>query len=206
MQEVSRYQKVKRIIAPMKQWAFFIVLLIVLRYTGILSGISVFTQSALMKTGMMDINPKDNPADKAFDYDFTIRDLEGKEVNMSDFKGKVIFLNLWATWCGPCRSEMPSIQELYNKVDHDKVAFVMLSLDTDQNAPKINRYIEQYSFSFPVYRPGSPVPNQLRVSTIPTTFVVGPDGRIKMKKTGAANYATEEFKEFLLKQTVSEQK
>jgi thiol-disulfide isomerase/thioredoxin len=185
------------VLKALKPWVAFILVLLVLRYTGLLSGLSVLTQGALMKTGVMDIRPENNPAAQPFNYNFTVRDMEGNEVSMSDFKGKVIFLNLWATWCGPCRAEMPSIQELYNKVDHDKVAFVMLSLDTDANAPKITRYVDEHKFTFPVFRPDGPVPNQLRVSVIPTTFVVGTDGKIKMKKTGAANYATPEFEKFL---------
>ena len=207
MREVSRLQKVKKVFEFVKPWALFIVLFLVLRYTGLLSGLSVAAQSALISTGALDINPEKNlPAAPWFNYNFSVKDLEGKTVDMNELKGKVIFLNLWATWCGPCRAEMPSIQKLYDKVKGDKIAFVMLSLDTDENAPKINRFIEQYSFSFPVYRPATAMPNQLRVSTIPTTFVVGIDGKIKMKKTGTANYDTEEFEKFLLDQTLLEEK
>jgi thiol-disulfide isomerase/thioredoxin len=193
-------QNISKVLRSLKPWIGFVVILLVLRYTGLLSGLSVVTQGALIKTGMMDIQPENNLAAQPFNYNFTIRDLEGKEVNMSDFKGKVIFLNLWATWCGPCRAEMPSIQELYNKVDHEKVAFVILSLDTDENAPKISRYVNEHKFTFPIFRPNGPMPNQLRVSMIPTTFVVGTDGKIKMKKSGAANYATEDFEKFLAEQ------
>lgn len=191
-------QKVKQIFRLVRPWVGFVLLLLVLRYTGILSGLSVLTQSALMQTGIMDIKPKAEAVPKSFDYNFSIQDLEGKEVNMADYKGKVIFLNLWATWCGPCRAEMPSIQELYDKVDHDKIAFVMLALDTDENKHKISRYIADQSFSFPVFRPYSSIPNQLRVSVIPTTIIVGADGKIILKNSGAANYGTEEFRKFLL--------
>jgi thiol-disulfide isomerase/thioredoxin len=174
-----------------------IAILFLLRYSGLLSGISVFTQSALLQTGVMDIKPDDNLMAQPFNYKFTVQDMEGKEVDMGDFKGKVIFLNLWATWCGPCRAEMPSIQELYDKVDHDKIAFVMLSLDLPEHQPKITRYISEKSFTFPVYQPLTALPKQMQVSTIPTTFVVSPDGRIKMKKSGMSNYATEDFQKFL---------
>jgi thiol-disulfide isomerase/thioredoxin len=174
-----------------------LVIVLILRYTGLLSGISYFAGSALMETGVMDINADKNRAEKTFDYDFVIKDLDGKTIDMNDFKGKVVFINLWATWCGPCRVEMPSIQELYNQVDKEKVTFIMLSLDTDENQPKIVKYIADKEFSFPVYQAAGQLPKQLQVSSIPTTVVIGKDGKIKMKKVGTANYATEEFKHFL---------
>ena len=116
---------------------------------------------------------------------------------MKDLKGKVIFLNLWATWCGPCRVEMPSIQSLYNDVDKDKVAFVMLSLDQEDQRSKISKFIDDKEFTFPVYLPASPLPNLLRVNTIPTTFIISPDGKVKSKKVGMANYDTEDMRTFL---------
>jgi thiol-disulfide isomerase/thioredoxin len=207
MRKLILNQKVKEVIKRLKSWGAILLFVVILRYTGLLSGLSVLAQSALISTGVMDIQPDQNavPA-QPFNYNFTIADLNGQEVDVSEFKGKVIFLNLWATWCGPCRAEMPSIQKLYDNVDHDKIVFVMLSLDTEENKGKIGRYIKDQGFSFPVYRPNSAMPNQLRVSTIPTTFIVGTDGKIKMKKSGAANYDTEEFQKFLLEESAAEAK
>src|SRR5690606_12751282 len=68
-----------------------------------------------------------------FNYAFTIKDLEGNIKSFDDYKNKVIFLNLWATWCGPCRAEMPSIQKLYNKTQSDDVVFIMLSIDREED-------------------------------------------------------------------------
>jgi thiol-disulfide isomerase/thioredoxin len=197
MMKLLNNQKVKYIFRQVKPWVTVVLVFLILRYTGLLSGMSGLTQSALVKSGLLDINPEANVASQPFNYKFSIRDMDGNEVDMNNFKGKVIFLNLWATWCGPCRAEMPAIQELYNKVDHDKIVFIMLSLDADEHRGKILKYIESQKFSFPVYQPLEAIPNQLRVSTIPTTFVVGPDGKIKMKKSGTANYATETFQKFL---------
>jgi thiol-disulfide isomerase/thioredoxin len=191
-------QRLKVLVTWIKPWLTIIAVILVLRYTGLLSGLSFVTQSALLKTGLMDIDAKENVEPmKAFDYDFSVRDMDGNKVDMNDFKGKVIFLNLWATWCGPCRAEMPSIQKLYNKVDHEKIVFVMLSLDTEENKNKISRYVAEKEFTFPVYQPASPMPSQLRVSTIPTTFVIGSDGNIKLKNKGMADYSTDDFKNFL---------
>lgn len=175
-----------------------VVLLLILRYTGALSGISVFAQSTLLKTGLMDFDPADNKAiAAAFDYNFTLKDLKGKTLDVKQLKGKVLFINLWATWCGPCRAEMPSIQKLYESADKDKVAFIMLALDTEENRHKIPKYIADKQYTFPVYVPNQSLPSQLNVSSIPVTFIIGKDGKIESKKTGASNYDTEKFRSYL---------
>lgn len=197
MKELLRNEKIISAWKYIKPWLTIVVVVVVLRYTGILSGISFLTNSALLKTGLMNINPENNLAAKEFDYNFQLKDLEGKKIDAKTLKGKVIFINLWATWCGPCRVEMPSIQELYNKVDHDKIIFVMLSLDTDENHYKIMKYVKANEFSFPVFQPTGFLPEQLQVTSIPTTFVIGKDGKIEMKKSGTANYDTEKFQNFL---------
>ena len=92
---------------------------------------------------------------------------------------------------------MPSIQTLYNSVDKEKVAFVMLSLDQENQTRKVEQFINSKQFTFPVYLPASPLPKLLRVNTIPTTFIIGPDGKVASKKTGMANYDTEEMRLFL---------
>jgi thiol-disulfide isomerase/thioredoxin len=182
----------------LKPWLVTVAFVLILRYTGALSGISYYTQSAVMKTGLMDATPKTNIAKpESFNYSFTVKDLNGTVVNMEQLKGKVIFLNLWATWCGPCRVEMPSIEALYNSVDKDKVAFVMLSLDTQENFNKVVKYIDDKEYSFPVYVIDKGLTKQLQVPSIPTTFIIGKDGSIKRKEVGAANYDTPKFKEFL---------
>lgn len=165
----------------------FIVL--ILNYSGFLNSLS-FIGSEQPESGEVSI-------DKSFDYNFKLKDLNGNDVDMQAYKGKVIFLNMWATWCGPCREEMPSIHELYGKVDREKIAFIMLSLDTEENQHKVVKYLNDRGFSFPVYTVDEYLPKQLQVSTIPTTFVIGSDGKIKLKKVGTANYATTDFQEFL---------
>ena len=199
MRRLLQNPKLKKVALAIRPWAIFIGIFFVLKVTGLGAQISVLTQSALLKAGVMDIEP-DNSAvikEQTFSYDFAVKDLEGKRIDMKDLKGKVIFLNLWATWCGPCRVEMPSIQALYNSVDKDKVAFVMLSLDQEDQHPKIVKFIDDKEFTFPVYMPASPLPKLLRVNTIPTTFIISPDGKVKSKHTGMANYDTEEMRSFL---------
>lgn len=184
--------------SSLKPWLVTIAFLLILRYTGALGGISYYTQSAVMQTGLMDAKTEANPEKpEKFNYDFKLKDLKGNSLSFADLKGKVVFLNLWATWCGPCRVEMPSIESLYQSADKDKVVFVMLSLDKRENFNKVVNYIADKNFTFPVFVPESNLPDQLKVPSIPTTFIIGKDGTIKRKEVGTARYDTDKFKKFL---------
>ena len=196
---VFRSETLRNAWSHVKSWAIFVAVLLVLRYTGALSGISVLTGRALMETGIMDVNLEEPAVAKKFNYNFTIKDLNGNVLDVKDLKGRTIFLNLWATWCGPCRMEMPSIQNLYNQVDKEKIMFIMLSIDRQSDIEKIRSYIKDKEYTFPVYTPASLLPNQLQVGMIPSTFVVDSTGRIVASEKGAANYDTPEFKAFLEK-------
>jgi thiol-disulfide isomerase/thioredoxin len=203
MRKLFENQLFKRIYSVIQPWLTVAVILVFLKLTGLLNGVSVLTNTALLSTGIMDADPEANRKDELFDYNFQIKDLKGNKVDISEFKNKVIFLNMWATWCGPCRAEMPSIQKLYDSVANEKIVFVMLSLDKDEHQPKIVSYIKDKEFRFPVYQPTGYLPKQLQVPSIPTTLIISPDGKIKMKKVGTANYNTEKFRKFLLELAAS---
>lgn len=173
----------------------------VLKVTGLMGQISYITQSAALKTGLLNASPEaDGTADKIFDYDFVLKDLKGNKVNFADYKGKVVFLNLWATWCGPCRAEMPAIHKLYEKLKGEPVEFVMLSIDNDKALPKVESYLAKNKFTFPVYMPSGYLAEQLQVPSIPTTFIISKEGKIVMKEVGTRNYDTKRMVEFLKKQ------
>src|SRR6187401_1440514 len=125
-----------------RPWVVFVAVMLILRYTGALSGISILTGRALMETGVMDASADEPAVAKKFNYNFTIKDLDGNVIDVKEFKGRTIFLNLWATWCGPCRMEMPSIQNLYNQVDNEKIMFIMLSIDQQRDLGKVKSYIK----------------------------------------------------------------
>lgn len=127
---------------------------------------------------------------------FQMVDLNGKTVTMDSLKGKVIFMNIWATWCPPCIAEMPNIQSLYEKVDADKIAFVMLSVD-EGSINKVKNFINKKGFTFPVYMPASQIPQEFSSSAIPTTFVISPAGEIVAKQEGMAEYDTPEVLKYL---------
>ncbi|HKZ36062.1 MAG TPA: TlpA disulfide reductase family protein [Chryseolinea sp.] len=180
-----------------RPWVTILVVFLVLRYTGAISGISYLTGSLLIRSGAMNASVDTSAPAKSFNYNFKIKDLQGKVIDFKTFKGKTIFLNIWATWCGPCRIEMPSIQKLYDQVDKDKIVFVMLSIDRGDSFEKVVTFVNEKEYTFPVYVPKGYLTDQLQVRTIPTTFVISPEGKIVSQEAGAANYDTEEFKNFL---------
>jgi thiol-disulfide isomerase/thioredoxin len=199
MKPTFNNQKVISAWKMVRPWLVMVALVIVLRYTGILAGISYLTGSLLLQTGAMNADIEAPVVVKSFDYNFKVKDLKGSVIDFKEFKGKTIFLNVWATWCGPCRVEMPSIQKLYDKVDKEKIVFIMLSVDDRKSFDKVVDFVSEKEYTFPVYVPHEYLPEQLMVRTIPTTFVINKDGKIAAKETGTANYDTEEFKSFLEK-------
>lgn len=105
----------------------------------------------------------------------------GQVVDLADFKGKTVFLNLWATWCPPCVQEMPSIERLAAKFEgNPNVAFVLVSLDQDED--KIQEFIEKKNFHVPIYTPASPTPPLfMERNSIPATFILNANGEIEKK-------------------------
>jgi len=187
----------KAILSYLKPFALALLAVVLLRTTGLMGGLSYITQSAMLHSGLLDAEAATYEKKTDFDFNFTIKDLAGQKKSFEEYRGKVIFLNLWATWCGPCRAEMPTIQKLYDKIESDKIAFVMLSIDEDVNKNKVAKYISDRAFTFPVFMPSGYLSQQLVVPSIPTTFVISKDGKILTKEVGTANYDTEKFRKFL---------
>jgi thiol-disulfide isomerase/thioredoxin len=188
---------VNQIKEGVKTIAWVIILVLFLKVTGLLSSVTFLAQSAVLKTGLVNAATSVREDSEAFNYDFVLKDMEGKKISFDQYKGKVIFVNLWATWCGPCRAEMAGIQKLYDKVDHTKIQFVMLSIDREEHKNKVTKYLSDFSFTFPAFTPSGYLPDQLRVPSIPTTFVVSKDGKIVTKEVGTTNFNTNKFKKFL---------
>lgn len=184
-------------IKMIKPWLSAVVLVLVLRYTGALAGISTLTNTALMKVGIMDYNPTVPTLTEDFNFNFRLKDLEGNLVDFTSYKGKVVVINLWATWCAPCRVEMPSIQSLYSKIESENIEFVILSLDRDSEVNKVKKYITKNAFTFPVFMPHGYLADQLQADVIPTTLVIDKSGKIVNRKTGTTNFDTKQFKNYL---------
>ncbi len=184
----------------MRDWGIIAVVFLTLYLTGLHTDVAAFAQRMILYTGIL--APETDLDESEFidaDMDFEIKNLDGDEVvNLNDFKGKVVFMNIWATWCAPCIAEMPNIQSLHDKLkeeNNDDVVFVMLSMDRSEE--KARKFIKKKGFTFPTYVAASKVPDVFNVPSIPTTFVISPEGKIVSKKVGMANYDKKKFKSYL---------
>jgi len=119
--------------------------------------------------------------------DFTLTDINGKEVSLSDYKGKVILLDFWATWCGPCRMEIPSFIQLQDEYKDD---VVVLGISLDQGGPKdVVPFAKKMNINYPVvYGDGNVVQAYGGVRSIPTTFVIDRDFNIQRKYVGYTDH------------------
>lgn len=108
--------------------------------------------------------------------DFTLKDLQGESWHLQELRGKVVLVNFWATWCPPCRKEMPDLQALYDK--YKGQGFIVLSI-SDEEAAKVTPFIEQRSITYPVMLdPGRKVNDLFQVDGIPKSFVYDRDGNL----------------------------
>ena len=133
---------------------------------------------------------------------FTVRNLKGNRVQLADHKGKVVILNLWATWCGPCRVEMPGLENLYRRYRSEGLEILAVSLDKG-SSDKVQIFADQYRLSFPVLLDSDgQVESRYHTLTIPTTYVIDKKGMVVAEVDGAKNWESEqtfEALEYLLK-------
>ncbi len=127
------------------------------------------------------------------DYQWKLQTFNGDEFTLQDLAGNVVFLNFWATWCPPCRAEMPAIQELYYQFQED-VIFVLVS---NENPETIQNYFTEQGYELPVYFSQSEIPVPLRSNTIPATFIISKKGKIMLEKKGAARWNGARIKQLL---------
>lgn len=181
-----------------KSWGIMLSLIAFLYFTGLLTPIMGGLQSLLLATGIK--KPKITLVDKSntqFDYQGAFVDLEGNRVMLEEYRGKTVFINLWATWCPPCRAEMPHIESLYKKViDQENLVFLMIALDKEMDKSK--DFIEKKGFTFPVVHASYGLNAALQSQSIPSTLVVNSNGEIVFYQEGMSNFDTQEFREFLL--------
>lgn len=112
--------------------------------------------------------------------------LDGRETNLELLRGKTLFINLWATWCPPCVAEMPSIQKLYDQLkDDENVAFVIV---TNEDRETVKQFMNEAGYDFPVMLSRSNPPEQFYSRSIPTTFLVSPEGEIVLREVGSKKW------------------
>ncbi len=116
--------------------------------------------------------------------DFSLTDLDGNTVSLSDFRGqKNVYLNFWASWCGPCKLEMPDIQEIHNEYEDKDLIVLTINVGEGQNT--VERYIDNNGFSFPVLLdPDMEVSRLYKVNSIPVSVFIDKEGKIRNQRVG----------------------
>lgn len=120
--------------------------------------------------------------------DFTLRDLEGKKVALKDYRGKVVLINIWATWCGPCRQEIPDLIKLRNKY-YDK-GFEVLGVVVSSKEEDVRKMVKEFKINYPVlFGTEKALKPFGKIPSIPRTFILNRDGEIVEDFTGSRNFA-----------------
>jgi len=134
-----------------------------------------------------------NLAAKTDAPDFTLQSLEGKNVRLSDFRGQVVLLNFWASWCGPCRQEMPILDEIHNH--YKSLGFTVLGVNLDAKSKKAIGYLKDTPVTFPVLLdPKGDVSGEYGVQAMPSTVIIDKDGKVRFLHQGYKSGYEDDYK------------
>lgn len=197
------------IIKSLKSNIGFVITLIFISIIVLSPRAKALIMTGMVRTGLFDANatglePKPGivPADETtggnlpFVSSAVFTSSEGITLDLARLKGKVVFLNFWATWCPPCIAEMPSVNRLYNKFKNNKNVIFVLA-DADGNIEKSTAFMRKRKYDLPVYIPTGSIPEQLFRGSLPTTVIINKRGEIVFAHEGMANYDTPEIEKFL---------
>ena len=123
---------------------------------------------------------------------FSVKNENGEITETSQLRGKVVFINFWASWCPPCRAEFPSVQKLYDRYrSNEDMVFLTVNLDDEIILGK--KYLQKEKFSIPFLVPDSSIPKELYNGSIPATTILDKTGKIRMHHSGMADYSKASF-------------
>lgn len=126
---------------------------------------------------------------KAPDFSAQTLDSVPATRTLDDYRGNVVMVNIWATWCLPCRVEMPSIEKLHQSYSHRGLKVVAVSIDDPGTAPQVRAFVKQYGLTFDVlHDPSKRISNSYQTTGYPETVIVGRDGLIRKKLIGATDW------------------
>ena len=164
----------------------------------------IFLQQQLMKLGffkpkletVQEPAPSESTTVETVTPAASFKDEAGNIYNVPQLKGKVLFINFWATWCPPCKAEMPSIQILYDKFkDNDQVQFFLVEIEND--IPGANKFLKQEDLTLPIVYPNSPIPQQWLSGAIPTTVILNKKGELVGREEGMRDYSAKTVEDFI---------
>lgn len=173
---------------------FTIVMIIFIGVMLVSPNAKSFLLRQLMVTGIfnasIDKEDADNTNPITTDFDFS--DENGIIQNTASLRGKVVFINFWASWCPPCRAEFPSVETLYSKLKDNPDVFFLI-INEDSNLSLAKAYLAKEKFSIPLLKSKGIVPTEIYSGALPTTIVLDRNGKIRYNETGFANYASDKF-------------
>ena len=162
-----------------------------------------YFQQGLMKIGLFKPTleePEKIDSQISVQNNISFKNDKEEIVNMNDLKGKVVFINFWATWCPPCIAEMPSIATLYERLKgNSEVVFLIVEIEGESE--KANKFMAGKQLNLPVYYPNSQIPKEWLGGSIPTTLIINKHGEIATKHEGLADYSRQEVSDFIIELT-----
>ncbi len=132
-------------------------------------------------SGVGEVGPA--PREGAPAPDFALRGLDGRTYRLSELRGRAVVINFWATWCGPCRAEMPAIEEVYRRYGDGRL--MVLAVNVEEDEERVAPFVQRLGLSFPILldRDGA-VSRRYRVTGLPTTYLIRPDGTVDGVRLG----------------------
>lgn len=128
------------------------------------------------------------------DFDVDLKGMNVPDAKLSDYKGQIVFLNFWGTWCAPCRTEWPTIEALY-KSKNQKVKFVLIAMQDKEEAVK--KFLEENKYTAPVYIAQSPLTPKMLPDVFPTTYVIGRNLQILKKEDSTLDWNSADSQAFI---------
>ena len=131
-------------------------------------------------------------------YDFTLQDLEGKPISLSDYRGKVVFIDFWATWCPPCRQSIPYVEKLYEQYK-DSEDFVVLGINLQEDNDTIAKFMKKQKMNYSILLSDKKVIANYGIVSIPRFFIIDRNGDVYNKYVGFAPGVEENWKKDIKK-------
>ena len=130
------------------------------------------------------------PADGRTAPSLALQDLEGRRHTLAGYRGSVVLVNFWATWCEPCRREMPSIQRLKEKLSDQP--FIVLAVNVDEPEARVRKFLKSAGVDLPILLdPNKKVTHEWRARMLPVTYIIGRDGRVRYRLVGDLDWSSD---------------
>jgi len=181
----------KRVVRPtdLVFWVLIVLLLIPSTRSVIMGGVAkvrtaIFTPALKVSEG---------PVLDANSWAWKLVDLNGSAVAFDQFKGDIILVNSWATWCPPCRAEMPSLENLYKDYGN-RISMILVS---NEETAVVKEFVDKKGYTFPVYISAGGYPQAFSSKSIPATFILNRDGQVVYQRNGAFDWNSKKVKKFI---------